>query len=382
MSNSGVPLSTALSQSRVAGANNRIRLGGIGLGGRCRYLLNIARQLPETQIVALCDVYEPRLAEAREKVAPEARQYHDYRRLLESSDIDGVIIGSPDHWHVPMVMDAVGAGKDVYVEKPLTRTIEEGPLVENAVQESGRIVQVGYQQRSWDHFVIAQGLVEAGRLGKISLVLSYWYQAYYRRDRRREFEGKIDWTSWLGPARRQPESALRYFHWRWFWDFGGGHLTDLYSHWGDVIHWYMGRDSFESVQAAGGGHAIPEFECPDTINASWNYGDYTVVYNGSLIGSLDGGGIVFRGSEAMMKIDRSGFAIYPEGVIPAEGTQYPEPALKMGSPRDGTWDHMQNFLNCMRARRPPNCPVKPAVAIARAAHLANKAWREASGFRA
>lgn len=372
---------TALSAARVLGANNRMRLAGIGLGGRCRYLLNIARGLRDTQIVALCDVYRPRLAEAREKIAPDATEYRDYRRLLDNKDIDGVIIGSPDHWHVPMVIDAVKAGKDVYVEKPLTRKVEEGPLVEQAVRETGRIVQVGYQQRSWDHFVVAQGLVEAGKLGRVAMVESYWYQNYYGRDRKRAFEGEIDWKNWLGPARMQPQDPLRYFYWRWFWDFGGGHLTDLYSHWGDVIQWYMGQDTPDSAWAGGGSHAIPEFECPDAINAAWNYRGFTVVYNGALVGSLDGGGIVFRGSEAMMKLNRDGFWIYPEGVVPAERTQYPEPLLSMRSVKDGTYDHMQNFLNSMRARRPGNCPVGPAVKIAEAAHRANAAYRQGAGGR-
>lgn len=369
---------TALSQSRILGANERIRLGGIGIGGRCRYLLNLARQEPGTEIVALCDVYEPRLEEARTKIAPTAEPYIDYRRLLERNDVDAVIIGSPDHWHVPMTIDAVRAGKDVYVEKPLTKTIEEGPVVEKAVRESRRVVQVGYQQRSWEHFIEAEKLVAGGKLGEITLALASWYQNYLgsEPDRYKVDATKLDWKRWLGSAPDQPVDALRYYRWRWFWDFGGGHLTDLYSHYCDVIHWYMKSDAPKHAQADGGLYLLKHLQCPDTINACWDYGRFQVVYNGTLVCRLEGGNIVFRGTKAMMKINRDGFAVYPEGVVPAEKTHYPPPVAAMTSAHDGTIDHMRNFLECVRSRRGPNAPVEVGVAAARAAHLGNLAYRK------
>jgi len=369
---------TAVSRGRILGANDRIRLGGIGLGGRCRYLLNLARQQENTQVAAVCDVYEPRIAETRAKVAPDADAVADYRALLERKDIDAVIIGSPDHWHVPMTIDAVRAGKDVYVEKPLTKTIEEGPKVEAAVRESGRVVQVGYQQRSWEHFIAARELIASGKLGDITLVLASWYQNYLGSEpsKYKVDESKLNWKRWLGNAPPQPVNALRYFRWRWFWDFGGGHLTDLYSHYCDVIHWYMGNDSPKRAQADGGVYLLEHLECPDTINASWDYGKFQVVYNGTLVCRLEGGNIIFRGTKAMMKINRDGFAVYPEGVIPAEKTQYPEPLAAMKSARDGSVDHMRNFLECVRSRKAPNSTVHDAVMAARAAHLGNLAYRK------
>jgi predicted dehydrogenase len=368
---------TAISRSRILGANQRIRIGGIGLGGRCRYLLTVAGKEPDTEIVGACDVYEPRRRETLEKIAPGAREYLDYRQLLERQDIDAVFVGSPDHWHVPMTIDAVRSGKDVYVEKPVTKKIEEGPLLEQAVAQTGRIVQIGYQQRSWEHFIAAREIVAAGKLGKITLVLASWYQNYLGfNPKTAQIEAdKLDRKRWLGNAPDQPLDAVKYNRWRWFWDFGGGHLTDLYSHYCDVIHWYMDSYTPQSALTMGERYVLDYLECPDTVNASYAYPGFQVVYNGTLSGHLEGGNIIFRGSQAMLKINRDGFDVYPEGVVPAEKTNYPPPTASMRSARDGTIDHIRNFLDCVRSRQAPNAPAAPSVAAARAAHIGNLAYR-------
>ena len=369
---------TALSTSRILGANERVRIAGLGTGGRCSYLLGLASKAG-AEIVALCDVYEPRRLAAQEKLAPAARaDYVDYREVLDRKDVDAVIIGSPDHWHVAMTLDAIQSGKDVYVEKPVSHTIAEGERLEKAVGGSRQVVQVGYQQRSWEHFQAGREVVASGKLGKITLILASWYQDYLSRPRGASpvETQKLDWKRFLGSAPEQPFDPLRFTEWRWFWDFGGGHLTDLYSHYGDVIQWYMGQDSPKTAQAMGGRNALPAFECPDTINAAYEYPGFNVVYDGSLVGSLEGGNIVFRGSNAMMKINRDGFAVYPERVVPFEKTQYPEPVIAMRSLGDGTVDHIKNFLDCVRSRKTPNADVRSAVAAARAAHLGNLAYRK------
>ena len=368
---------TALSASRILGANERVRIAGLGVGGRCSYLLSLAGKAG-AEIVALCDVYEPRRLAAREKLAPGARaDYVDYREVLDRKDVDAVIIGSPDHWHVAMTLDAIQSGKDVYVEKPVSHTIAEGERLEKAASGSRQVLQVGYQQRSWEHFQAGREVVASGKLGKITLILSSWYQDYLTT-----LKGvspvdtqKLDWKRFLGSAPEQPFDPLRFTKWRWFWDFGGGHLTDLFSHYGDVIQWYMGQDSPSRALAMGGRNALPAFECPDTINAAWEYPGFNVVYDGALVGSLEGGNIVFRGSNAMMKINRDGFAVYPERVVPFEKTQYPEPVIAMRSQGDGTVEHMKNFLDCVRSRKTPNADVRSAVAAARTAHLGNLAYR-------
>jgi predicted dehydrogenase len=375
---------TAASYRRVYGANDRVRLAGLGVGGRATYLLTLVSKAENTEIVAVCDVAEARRLAARDKFAPQGKDYIDYREVLQRTDIDAVVVGAPDHWHVPMTLDAIHAGKDVYVEKPISHTVEEGERVEAAVAASKQIVQVGYQQRSWPHFLQARDLVAEGRLGQISLVLTSWYQDYVSgmTTPPNVDPAKVDWKRFLGSAPDQPFDALRLTRWRWFWDFGGGHLTDLYSHFGDVVHWYTGQYAPQSAQAAGNRAAIPQFECPDTINAAWDYPGFNIVYNGALNGSLDGGNIVLRGHRATMKLNRDGFGVYPEGKVARELTRWPEPELAAVSTADGTIAHIQNFLDCVRSRKQPNAPVKPAVAIARAAHLANAAWRSRTVWRA
>lgn len=366
---------TALSAARILGANDRIRLAGIGLGGRGRYLLQRAKE-QGAEIVALSDVFEPRIGMARKQLQTDAPGFANYHAVLERKDVDGVMVGAPDHWHVPIAVDACRAGKDVYVEKPLTKTVEEGPLMERTVAETKRVVQVGYQQRSWEHFLAARELMP--KLGKVSLVLASWYQNYLRYDRSafKVSESEIDWKQWLGRAKARPLNPVLVFQWRWFWDFGGGHLTDLYSHYGDVIHWYLGLTGPRTVMSSGASHVLPDFECPDTLSTTWEYPGVTVAYQGTLAGHLEGGNIVFRGTKAMMKINRDGFAVYEEGKIPAELTRLPEPVEAMKSARDGTIAHVANFLECMRTRREPNAAVGPSAAIARAAHLGNRAYRE------
>jgi predicted dehydrogenase len=369
---------TALSQTRVLGANETIRVGGIGTGGRGSYILDLVRKSGGARIVALCDVYSPRLEAAQLKLAPDARLYSDYKELLAASDIDAVVIGSPDHWHATMVMDAVRAGKDVYCEKPVTHTIEEGDLLIKTVVDSGKIVQVGYQQRSWDHFKLAKEIIDSGRLGHISLILTSWYQDYLSRANvMPEIErDKLDWRKFLGNAPEQPFDPIRFSRWRWFWDFGGGHLTDLYSHLGDVVQWYMNAYTPKAVQTMGSRDALPMFQCPETINAAYEYSGFNVVYNGTLVGSLEGAHIIFRGSHAMMSLTRDGFTVYQEHVIPGEKTNYPDPTITVRSTADGTPAHVKNFLDCVRDRKQPNAAIQTSVAAARAAHLGNLAYRK------
>lgn len=367
---------TALSQSRILGANDRPRLGAIGLGGRMRYLLEVVNKLDQADIAAMCDVYEPRADQMRAERAPQAKLYTDFRALLDDKSLDAVVIASPDHWHVPMITAAIAAGKDVYCEKPVTHTIEEGDVLLRAVQASNRIVQVGTQQRSWSHFKEAGEQVRNGALGTVVMVQTYWYQNYQPRPVRPAIEdSKLNWKQWLGDAPDQNFSARRYTTWRWFWDFGGGHFTDLFSHWVDVVHWYMGVDTPVKAQAMGGVYILKDLQCPDTIDAAFEYpGGFVTTYNGTIIGSLDDGGMIWRGTKGVMKLDRSGYAIYPEVTSFANG--YPPATVTVKSREDGTINHMRAFLECVRSRQQPNAPVTAGIAAARAAHIGNREYRK------
>lgn len=369
---------TALSQSRVLGANDRVRLAGIGCGGRCRYLLDMANRVGGIEIVAACDVYKPSIRQTQKDVAPRAEAYTDYHAVLERNDIDAVVIGSPDHWHVPMTIDAIRAGKDVYVEKPVSHTIEEGEELKRVAASANQVVQIGYQQRSWDHFKQAHDIVSSGKLGKITIILASWYQTYLAVDKARLKinTSELDWKSFLGNAPEQPFDPYRMARWRWYWDFGGGHLTDLYSHWGDTIHWLMNVDRPLWAQSAGGRYAFDFQECPDTMTTYWEYpGKFAITYSGTMHSHLDGGNIIFRGDKALMKLNRDGFAVYPEGIVRKELTAYPEPEIQMRSLARGTIDHVRNFLDCVRSRKTPNAPVPSSVDAAAASHLGNLSYR-------
>jgi predicted dehydrogenase len=373
----GAALATAASRGRILGANDRIRLGAIGTGGRCRYLLATAAKLGGNEIVAVCDVYEPHRLQAKAISTSEVSDYGDHRELLDRKDIDAVIIGTPDHWHVPILIDAVRAGKDVYCEKPVTHTLEEGEPLIAAVRESKRVIQTGTQQRSWPHYIHAKDLVTGGTLGQVTFIRTYWYQNHIANQTAGpeiDLE-KLDWKRFLGSAPDRPFDADQYAHWRWYWDFGGGAMTDLFVHWVDVAQWYMGDDTPGRTTASGVKALLQQRQTPDTMSAALTYQKAIVEFDSALLGYLEGGGIMFRGTKAAMRLHRTGFEVYEEVPRYSEAFSIPTPTLKESSARDGTLDHMQNFLDCIRSRATPTAPVEVGVAAARAGHVANLALR-------
>jgi predicted dehydrogenase len=329
------------------------------------------------EIVAVCDVYEPHRLAAKAKFAPAAKDYLDHREVLDRKDVDAVIIGTPDHWHVPIAIDAVRAGKDVYCEKPVTHTLaEEEPLLA-AVRESKRVVQTGMQQRSWKHYAHAKELIASGGLGQVTLIRTYWYQNHIaNQDAGPDLEvEKLDWKRFLGLAAERPFDADQYAHWRWYWDFGGGAMTDLFVHWVDVAHWYMSDDKPLRATASGVKALLQQRQTPDTMSAALTYSKALVEFDCALLGYIEGGGMMIRGTKAAMRLHRSGFEVYQETPGYKEAFAAPTPKLKEVSQRDGAIDHLENFLECVRTRATPNAPVEVGVAAARAGHVANLAMR-------
>ncbi len=376
-STTGVAVSTALSYSKVLGANDRIRLGAMGTGGRCRKaLMAIAKTQPDTEFIGVCDVYEPNLLQAVE-MAPEAKKYNDYRLLLEDKNVDAVLIGSPDHWHAKMTTDAVNAGKDVYCEKPVTHSLEEGAGLIKTIEASNRVVQTGTQQRSWEHYIIGKQLVDSGKLGKITFVRAWWFQNYAARPAPTKLQfDKLDRKAWLGNAPDQEITAKKYQWWRWYWDFGGGALTDLMSHWIDVVHWYTGSNVPMSAMTNGNKYVL-DWDCPDTITCVLDYPkNFSVTYHGMMASSIDDGGMEIRGTKGTMKLDRSRLAIYPEGGELIGKLGEAEPEIFIRSTHDGTIDHMRNFLDCVKSRKSPNANIRVAVDCANAAHIGNAALKQ------
>jgi predicted dehydrogenase len=360
---------TALASTRVFGANDTLRVGVIGAGHRMKGLLDCADKVAPYQIVAVSDVYGLNRDAVKERSNGLATTHLDYREVLEK-DVDAVIIASPDHWHVRMAVDALAAGNDVYLEKPVTHTLEEGAALTRAVRSSKQILQCGMQQRSWTHFRDAVDLIQAGSLGRVVQARTYWWQNYHRNWPAKPIDAQaLDWKQWLGGAPDQPLSEEKFNYWRWYWNFGGGAMTDLFTHWIDVVHWAMKADQPRQAQMLADKYIFEQWDCPDTIQAAFRYPGFDVVYEGMMNSSVDDGGIEFRGTEATLKIDRAGFAVYREGV---QGGQ--NPVLKETSFRDGTISHMENFFECIKSRKEPNAPVETGVAAARAGHIGNLAY--------
>ena len=360
---------TALASTRVLGANDILRVGVIGAGARMRDLLNAADKVGNYQIVAVSDVYGQRCDAIKLRSNGIATTHVDYREVLQQQ-LDAVFIASPDHWHVRMAVDALAAGKDVYLEKPVTHTIEEGSALTRAVRSGKQILQCGMQQRSWSHFRDAVDLIQGGSLGHVPQVRTYWWQNYQVFLAPRPVDTQaLDWKQWLGGAPDQPFSEEKFYRWRWFWNFGGGAMTDLFTHWIDVVHWAMKTDQPRDVQMLGDKYVFKQWDCPDTVQAALRYPGFNVVYEGMMASSIDDGGLEFRGTDATLKLNRSGFGVYHEGV-PAKDN----PVVKADTFRDGTIDHMQNFFDCIKTRKEPNAPVETGVAAARVGHIANLAY--------
>ena len=365
---------TAIASTRVMGANDLIRVGLIGCGGRSRDLLRAADEAGGYQLMAACDVYEPRRDEVRDARGADITTHLDYRDLLGIKELDAVIIAAPNHWHVQMACDAIAAGKDIYLEKPVTHTVGEGDTLTRAVQASKRILQCGMQQRSWVHFQSAVDLIQGGNIGRVTQVRTYWYQNYRPHRPPKPIErDMLDWKRWLGSAPGQEFSEEKFRLWRWYWDFGGGAMTDLFTHWIDVVHWAMKTSEPQLAQALGDRYVF-DWECPDTIQSAFRYPGFEVGYEGTMVSSIDDGGLEFRGTDATLKIDRAGFAIYREGVKA-------NPILTERSSLDGTISHMQNFFECIRDRKLPNAPVETGIAAAKAGQIGNMSLRSGNSVR-
>jgi predicted dehydrogenase len=361
---------TASSYSRILGANEKINLGLIGAGSRGRGVMGSFIKTGGVNVTAVCDVYA-QMIDLAQKAAPTAKGFADYRKLLEQKDVDAVLIGTPDHWHATNAIDALNAGKDVYVEKPLTRTIEEGPLIVKAARVNERVCQVGLQQRSGAHYIEAkQKYFDTNALGRITLVRTWWHgNTYHLRKAPESLQTRpsnLDWARFLGPVKWRDWDPQQFWNWRAYLDFGGGQVTDLFTHWIDVVHMFLGRDIPTSGVAAGGVYHYKDGRtAPDTINVLLEYGgDYTVTFEATLAPGIRGEAIEFCGTEGRLWISRARYEFTPAGrnAVPIE---------VKGPGYDFTLDHVRNFLDCVKSRQRPNCDVLDGHRSAQASHLGN-----------
>ena len=248
---------SAASAGQVLGANERVRVALIGCGGRGMHVARLMAAVPGVQFVAACDVYDPHAARAREWAGAGCTAYRDFRKALDRPDVDAVLIATPDHWHAIPTVLACQAGKDVYVEKPLAHNVREGRAMVAAARRHKRIVQVGTQHRSAEHYREAARLIQGGELGPVRFVRVWNYTNLFPGGIGRAADGEppagLDWDFYLGPAPAVPFNRNRFLGtFRWFWDYAGGFLTDWGTHRLDSVHQVMGVSAPRTITAAGG----------------------------------------------------------------------------------------------------------------------------------
>jgi predicted dehydrogenase len=340
---------TALSYSRVLGANGRIGLGVVGTGGRGTSVMRTFQKNAEVEVRALCDVYRRRVETALE-YAPGCKTFADHRELLALKEVDAVLIGSPDHWHRDHAVDAMNAGKDVYVEKPMCRTRDEAPEMLRAARVTGRICQVGVQQRSGPIYLEPrEKFVLSGAMGRITHVDAVWHTGT-PRPLPAEPAAKpadLDWIRFLGRVRYREWNPAQYRNFRAFLDFNGGKMTDFGHHWLDVVHMYLGERAPDSAVFAGG--IFYDFRdgrtAPDTCNALFEYPGFTVLFQSNAYGNESQYGMTFHGEKGRLFVNRNRYEFTPaeKGALP----------VVKEIPGDITADHVRNFLDCCVSRKLP-----------------------------
>lgn len=359
------------------GANERVRIGVIGSGGRGTYVMEGFLAEPDVAVAAVCDVFRPNAEKAAaivEKTGGKPEIYGDYRRVLDRKDIDAVLVATPDHWHCPIVAAAAEAGKDAYVEKPLSNAIEPALKAIEAVRKNARVVQVGVQQRSYPHYQEAAKLIQGGLLGPVNHAGMLFAANYFnpREEPSAPPEG-LDWEMFQGSAERRPYVKSRQRNWRPYYDYGGGLVTDWGVHLVDVVHWYLGDDVPKTAVASA---VYTQWEdrqqVPDTFTVSWTYENFEASFSNWNPnwnpGTLDiaSWGNYFSGRKGMLMINRGGFIARPHrrrGARnqPAAGLEF-EP-VEYKKPPDGRLEegmrlHVRNFLDCVKSRQKPAADIE------------------------
>jgi predicted dehydrogenase len=398
----GVATAAALSARRVMGANDRVRVGFIGLGNRGDQVLSAFLEHKDCEVAAVCDIYQPYVEFAAKKIGGNPKRYANYRELLENKELDAVAIVTPDHWHALMCVEACAAGKDVYVEKPLSLCVAEGRAMVRAGREHKRIVQCGIQRMSSPFCQEAAEAIRSGAIGKVTAVRAFHVQNEWPLGIGNPPDGNppegFDWDAWVGPAPLRPYNKNRSFYrFRWFYDYSGGQLTNFGVHYLAQIHASLGVEAPKAVMALGGKFAnYDNREVPDTLEVVWHYPNDTLVtfsqFNAT--GAAPAAKpceIEFRGTKGTMYFRLNGYEIVPEIILPNEfaartpldrsiekawrtgGKAQIEAKLVNGQIRDA--DHARNFLDCVKSRKAPTCDVEYGHRCTTAALIANIAHR-------
>lgn len=369
----GSAFTTSIFTGNVRGANDRISVAFIGMGRQGLSNLKNAKAQPEVEIAAVCDVYQPALEKAivesgrGENNEPDARPkdkgIHDFREILEDKSVDAVCISTPDHWHAYMTVEACKHGKDVYVEKPICVAVEEGRKMVQAAHKYKRVVQVGTQQRSGIHFQKAAELVRSGKLGKITFCRT-WNYGHLKEEGignppDSEPPTGLDWSLWLGPAPHRPFNKNRwgvdpkaFSHFRWFWDYAGGMMTDWGIHLLDIVQMAFDEMAPAAITALGGKYFVKDNrETPDTLQVTFEYpGGFVATYENREFNAQSmfnqPYGILFHGTKGTLFVDRKLYRLIPEKDSDLE------PAEEQSS-NNHSKAHWGNFVECIKSRRKP-----------------------------
>ena len=373
--------SLPLTARRGTRAQDRVRLGFIGVGNRGVQLLASAMRQPDAEIVGVCDVFEPYNVRALERIGRSVPVFRDFRRLLEMKGMDAVVIATPDHWHAIQTILACEAGKDVYVEKQLTITIVEGRKMVEAARRTQRVVQVGLQRRSSSIFAELGRVVGAGLIGKVTLAQAHRINNMWPRGIGRapnaDPPSELDWDMWLGPRPRRPFNPnIAPYKFRW-WQAYSSQVGNWGVHYFDALRWVLGERSPVSVSAHGGRFAVDDDrDIPDTLEVIYEFESGRLLtfgqYEASGIPALRSGEVELRGTLGTIYASSSGYE-----VVPDKGGQFqdwqPRIEARKVLRNDGNLDdrHMANFLECVRTRARPACDVEDGHLSTVFAHLAN-----------
>jgi predicted dehydrogenase len=375
---------TALSYSRILGANGRLQMGYIGVGNRGDQVHDGFLEHGDQVTVALCDLKTAYMDFATKKSRATPKQYSDYRKLLDDKNVEAVAIATPDHWHALMFIDACKAGKDVYVEKPLSLTVVEGRRMVQVADETKRVTQVGIHRRSGKFLQEAAQFCREGGLGKITLAQGFhlsneWPNGLGAAENENPIP-EAEWDQWLGPAPKVPYHRNRtYYNFRWFYNYSGGQLTNFGVHYMDMLRWCIGQDSPRSVTVMGGryGDIKDNREIPDTLQAMWEFDGCMVIFtqsNANASPMAPGGPeMVIRGTKGTMLLWGNRWEVVPEKVTEqlfgyrtpldrtAERGYNPSKketiAPKSAKGSADTAFHARNFLDCVKSRQKCNCDI-------------------------
>jgi predicted dehydrogenase len=375
---------TSLSYSNILGANDRVRVGYIGLGNRGDQVHDAFLEHGDQVTAAVCDLREDYMDFAIKKSRATPKKYRDYKRLLDDKEIDAVAIATPDHWHALMFIDACRAGKDVYVEKPLSLTVSEGRRMVQVAGETRRVTQVGIHRRSVQSLRDAAEFVRSGGIGHVTVAKGYHVQNEWPNGignvPNAAPPSDAEWDAWLGPAPKMPYNRNRtYYNFRWFYDYSGGQITNFGVHYMDFIRMALGKDAPRSVTAMGGRYVVKDNrEIPDTCEVLWDYGETMVVFSqynaNSAPGNAKGTELEIRGTKGTMYLQRGRWEVVPEKTTEVlfgyrspidrntEKSYGPsrKPAMEPKTAGTGfaeTYPHTRNFLDCVKSRQKCNCDI-------------------------